>query len=146
MNGDALYSFDRSDGLSVLVVDDEEGVCEFAADALRDAGYLVTTARCAEEALSILARRRVDLLFSDVMMPGMNGFELAARGRSMDAELRVVIASGYFTPALAEALSKGQWPVLAKPYRLASLLEAVWQEFALHPVADSRIQELALPL
>ena len=79
----------------VLVVDDEPLLVELAAGMLRELGCDVITSHSADEALRILdAEPRITILLTDVQMPGVSGFELAARARRKRSDLRVVFASG----------------------------------------------------
>jgi PleD family two-component response regulator len=62
---------------TVLVVDDEPLICSLASDSLRDAGYRTLEAHNARQAIDLLEKgEHVDAVFSDVQMPGMDGFEL----------------------------------------------------------------------
>ena len=91
----------------------------FAESLLVDLDYRVVSAASAEEALEALDGREVDLLFSDVMMPGMSGVELAERARATRPDLPVVLASGY-----SEEMARGNaaaFETLAKPYGAATL-------------------------
>ena len=66
---------------AILVVDDEEGIVELMRDFLEVDGFIVRSARDGAEALTILARERVDCVLLDVMMPGISGFEVLRRIR-----------------------------------------------------------------
>ncbi|WP_194726791.1 hybrid sensor histidine kinase/response regulator [Noviherbaspirillum malthae] len=107
----------------VLVVDDEQDVMDLAAALFRNIGYEVYTANNAESALEILHRNTdIAVLFSDIMMPGMNGLELAKQARSFRPELKVLLASGYPLPALkAQDKSIEEFGFISKPYRLSEL-------------------------
>jgi len=107
----------------VLVVDDEQDVMDLAAALFRTIGYEVYTANNAEAALEILHRNSdIFVLFSDIMMPGMNGIELAKQARSFRPDLKVVLASGYPLPALkAQDKSIEEFGFISKPYRLSEL-------------------------
>jgi PAS domain S-box-containing protein len=109
----------QSAGL-VLLVDDEELVRMSTAEMLGDLGYDVVEASSAEEALERLHRGlRPDLLMTDHLMAGMNGTDLARLVRSEQAEVKVLVVSGY-------AESEGVAPDLArlaKPFREAELAE-----------------------
>jgi CheY-like chemotaxis protein len=89
----------RTDGSeTILAVDDDEGVLELAVHQLTALDYRVLLARSGEEALDVLrgTSGRVDLLFTDVSMPGgMNGLVLAERARALCPGLRVLFATGY---------------------------------------------------
>jgi PAS domain S-box-containing protein len=107
----------------VLVVDDEQDVMDLAAALFRNIGYEVYTANNAESAMEILHRNTdISVLFSDIMMPGMNGLELAKQARSFRPGLKVLLASGYPLPALkAQDKSIEEFGFISKPYRLSEL-------------------------
>jgi PAS domain S-box-containing protein len=108
-------------GHSVLVVDDNEEVGRFSAELLEDLGYAVKRVANAREALAILAENEfaVDLVFSDVIMPGMNGVELATLLREHYPGLPVVLTSGY-SNVLAENAHCG-FELIQKPYSVEVL-------------------------
>jgi CheY-like chemotaxis protein len=95
---------------------------------LRRQGYQVIEASNGDEALRLLAEAgtKVDLLLTDVMMPGMNGVELSQKALLQDASLKVLFVSGYTDESVLEA---GQFPAgtafLQKPFTLGSLLGKV---------------------
>jgi PAS domain S-box-containing protein len=87
---------------TVLVAEDEDGVRTVITDMLRKQGYSVVTAPGGAAALeTALKLPRIDLLISDVIMPGMNGPELAERLREIRPDLRVLYVSGYTDSAIA---------------------------------------------
>ena len=107
----------------ILVVEDNEEVGAFAEALLGELGHKVTRAGSGEEALDLCRERRFDVVFSDVVMPGMGGLELAEiLGQEMP-DVPVVLATGY-SPEIAQSGSGGR-PVILKPYRLATLAEAM---------------------
>ena len=107
-------------GTRVLVVEDNQEVGSFATQALRELGYETVWAMSAEEALAVLsASPRFDVVFSDVVMPGMNGIDMAREIRHRHTGLPVVLASGY-SHVLAEQGTHG-FPLLKKPYSVEDL-------------------------
>jgi two-component system NtrC family sensor kinase len=108
-------------GMSVLVVEDNIEVGRFATDALTELGYGTTLVDNATHALEELAAGadRYDVVFTDVVMPGMTGIELAQEIRRYHADLPVVLTSGY-SHALSENGSDG-FEVLQKPYSMEQL-------------------------
>jgi len=78
----------------ILCVDDEENPLVLRKFLLQKAGYEVITARSAKEALEIAARRHLDLVLSDYLMPGTTGTELAQQVKTRYPELPVVLISG----------------------------------------------------
>lgn len=97
---------------TVLIVEDDPDVREYASLVLEDYGYRVLSAADGPSALRLLrSAGRVDVLFTDVVMPGLDGIEVARRATAQIPGLRVLFASGYaggFGPAS---------PLLKKPYR-----------------------------
>jgi two-component system, NtrC family, sensor kinase len=108
-------------GMSVLVVEDNIEVGKFAIDALAELGYRATLVDNATHALEELAAGadRYDVVFTDVVMPGMTGIELAQEIRRYHADLPVVLTSGY-SHALSENGNDG-FEVLQKPYSMEQL-------------------------
>ena len=102
----------------VLVVDDDPLVLDVAARMLEDLGCDVVTAADAEEALETLADQRVEILITDVNMPGMDGYELANTAVKMREDLKVIVLSG-------GARDGRGFPFIQKPFRQADLKEAM---------------------
>jgi len=119
-------------GMCVLVVEDNADVGTFATQTLAELGYVTVWATNADEALAELVKDadRFDVVFSDVVMPGMNGIDLAHRIRRDHHDLPVLLASGY-SHVLAQNGTFG-FELLHKPYsveQLSRLLRkvATWQ-------------------
>jgi CheY-like chemotaxis protein len=108
-------------GYRVLLVEDNDDVGAFSTELLEDLGYTVRRVAEANAALAILAANEfaVDLVFSDVIMPGMNGVELAGIIRERYPGLPVVLTSGY-SNVLAENAHHG-FELIQKPYSVESL-------------------------
>jgi two-component system cell cycle sensor histidine kinase/response regulator CckA len=108
----------------VLLVEDEAPLLKLAERALRRAGFEVISASSAEEAVELLdgGAPRPMALVSDVVMPGMDGFALAARLRERDPALPVLLVSGYAEAALDRDLAAERLKLLPKPYGLADLV------------------------
>jgi len=99
----------------VLVVDDEEGIREFIAEALEDK-HDVATARDADQALAALAARSFDLMLTDLKMPGLSGLELLVRAKELQPELEVIVLTAHGTVNTAvEAMKQGAFDFLQKP-------------------------------
>ena len=114
----------EDDVQTILVVDDEAQLRELVAGVLADPDHRVLTAADGYEALRILERQPVDLLLTDVKMPGLNGFELARQARFMHPRMHVIYVSGYHT-------QPADGRVLMKPVRLAELVAEVALELRL---------------
>ncbi|HEX8027215.1 MAG TPA: response regulator, partial [Vicinamibacterales bacterium] len=111
---------------TVLVAEDEQGVRELAVESLERRGYRVLAAASGEEALRIAAGygAAIDLLVSDVIMPGMKGTELAERLRATRPGTRVLLMSGYAADVVT-AQDLRDAPLLSKPFSPATLIKAV---------------------
>jgi PAS domain S-box-containing protein len=109
------------DGVCVLVVEDNSSVGEFAVQALRELGYSTILALNADEALAELEKDcdRFHIVFSDVVMPGMSGLELAQEVRRRHPRLPVILTSGY-SHVLAQNGRHG-FELLHKPYSIEQL-------------------------
>jgi CheY-like chemotaxis protein len=112
----------------ILVAEDERDLRGVVAEMLEAAGHRVVTAANGAEALQILLAcdaAGFGLLFTDLMMPVMDGFELARNAAVRWPWLPILYASGYAPDALVESASIVPAPLLAKPFRLRALLTAV---------------------
>jgi CheY-like chemotaxis protein len=111
----------------VLVVEDDDAVAQVVQACLEGHGYQVTAFQSALLALEGLPRLgRIDLLLTDLVMPKMDGHELARRVAEQRPELPVLYMSGYTDDRLPpEALAKTGVRFLAKPFTVSALLEAV---------------------
>jgi len=120
----------REAGLSILIVEDNEEVGSFAREALDDLGYRTLLVCSAEDALHRLGPDGAgfDVVFSDVVMPGMGGLELGKRLRETHPTLPVILASGY-SHILAEEGAHG-FHLLQKPYSTQQLARAIDDRFA----------------
>jgi len=109
----------------ILLVEDNEEVGAFAADLLSELGHAVRRVRSGEEAFDLALAEPFDLVFTDVVMPGMSGLDLADRlGRERPA-LPVILTTGY-SDEIAKSGAGGR-PVILKPYRLETLAAAIDQ-------------------
>ncbi len=109
---------------TILLADDEPALRQALAEILRAAGYVVLEAQNATEALEMAQKHpgKLDILLTDIVMPGLRGPELARRVTETHPEIQVVYMSGY-----AEGFPEAQLPpnsiFLQKPFRFATLLE-----------------------
>ena len=109
----------------ILVVEDEVLIRMFISDAFRDEGYVVIEAFNADEAVDILkAGKAVDLVFSDVRMPGsIDGIGLLRFVNERFSEIPVIMASGHLDPSIA--LAEGAMHLFTKPYAIDSVLNLI---------------------
>jgi PAS domain S-box-containing protein len=109
------------EGFCVLIVEDNRDVGEFATEALRELGYDTRLTTNGNDALAALASapESYDIVFSDVVMPGINGLELAQEIRRLHPKLPVLLTSGY-SHVLAQNGTYG-FELLHKPYSIQQL-------------------------
>lgn len=117
---------------TILVVDDEAGLLELATIYLEDLGYKAIATTSAKEALEILSTQPVDLLFSDVIMPGgIDGYQLAEKSFGINPGIKVLLSSGYISDDKKEQAGDSNFPLfltenlLAKPYTQTELAKSV---------------------
>ena len=112
---------------SVLVVDDEPGVRQFASRVLREAGYGVEEAGDGADALSLIRRGMIDpdAVVSDIVMPRMTGVELLQSLSVERPDVPVILMSGYGTDQLQRRGIVSPCSVLAKPFNPDLLLAEV---------------------
>ncbi len=116
------------EGETVLLVEDDEQVLGMAVESLEELRYRVIVTRNAAEALEHLhGVERIDILFSDVVMPGgMNGSQLAVEARRVRPDIKILLTSGYVANLdEGQVLGQGELPVLNKPYRRDELARSL---------------------
>jgi PAS domain S-box-containing protein len=108
---------------TVLLVEDNPDVASVSSNLLEQLGYTVRRVPDAAAALREIERSNVDLVFSDIIMPGkMDGLTLARRLRELRPELPILLATGYSDAATQV---HGDFPVLRKPYEIHQLSQAI---------------------
>jgi len=116
----------RSKTMVVLVVDDDPAVLRVTAELFRHLGYKVLAAEGGYDALAILrSDDRVDVLFADLCMPGMDGNRLVEAARALRPALHVIVTSG-------SALPRQHVQFIPKPYHVADLVAALPPVRTLH--------------
>ena len=123
---DALFGERERAPARVLVVDDEEAIRRLVERILREAGCDVVTAAGGAEAMAVAKRvGTIDLLVTDLMMPEMNGDELARRLRRAESDLPVLYLTGFSDRLFAERVTLWEGEAfLEKPSSINGLLEA----------------------
>ena len=111
--------------LCILLVEDEPFIRAATADYLTDLGHTVFEAKDAPSALRVLDAEGVDLLLTDVGLPGQTGIELALQPRDRFPDIKVVLATGYRLLDGAPDNRIAGAVVLAKPYTIETLAEAL---------------------
>jgi two-component system OmpR family response regulator len=108
--------------LKVLVIDDEKDLAEIAGALLDAYGIWNIVAHSSEQALAVLASgQQVDAIFSDILMPGMNGVQLATKVREAYPAVRIVLTSGYAPPGMFAGRGS-QYQYIQKPYDMQTVI------------------------
>ena len=124
--GDTIHLTLYESMLKVWLVEDDPLVREMVRAFLERAGYGVEAVGTAEEVLSSWSDKAVDLLLTDVMLPGQTGVELATALREQRPDLKVLYMSGNVSnPAARESVRSPGTRFLAKPFSRATLLEVI---------------------
>ncbi|WP_018983618.1 hybrid sensor histidine kinase/response regulator [Salinimonas chungwhensis] len=117
------HSMQPAEGTTIMLVEDNRLIRENIAAILHQAGYRVIQAENALDALDALAVRKIDLVITDIVMPGaLTGFELVERVNVTYPDLKILVTSG-FTQSASEY--SGRWHFLQKPFSDEMLLEHV---------------------
>ena len=111
---------------TILLVEDSDDVRALAAEVLGALGYRIVLARSGEEALEMHAKETIDLLFTDIVMPGgMSGLELVERFASIAPGVPVLMTTGYNEDLVADIPRGTALDVIGKPYRREELADRV---------------------
>lgn len=121
-------SSQKATSIHILFVEDEDSVRTFAVRALKKKGYEVTACNSAENALEQLEQTTdFDLLITDMVMPGINGAELAGIVKEKIPGIRIILASGYSEEIARKELAGSQdFEFMAKPFSLGDLTQKVF--------------------
>lgn len=107
---------------SILLVDDDEGVCHSFSRLLEKRGYRVDSLKSAIDAIKSLKKSQYDILLTDLKMPEMDGIELLKEARKIDPDLGVIIMTGYGEIAsYLKAMDLGAVEYLNKPIKINDL-------------------------
>jgi len=111
---------------AILLAEDDESMRRFLKKALEKAGHSVVDASQGDEALTELQLREFDLLLTDIVMPVMDGIELARRAAQIDPEMKIMFITGFAAVALNPAnRAPEEAKILSKPFHLKDLVQEV---------------------
>jgi CheY-like chemotaxis protein len=113
---------------TILIVDDEEMVRSIAAQILEKLDYSVLTAASGAEAIETFAQEheRIDLVILDMIMPGIDGSRAFDEMKKVDANVKVILSSGYSRDSQAnDIMRRGCDAFIQKPFRLQALSQLV---------------------
>ena len=110
----------------ILVVDDESYVRDLLTRVLTRRGHEVDAADDGETALELLSKHKYDLVLTDVVMPGIDGFDLLRRVKASYPAITVIVLTGYARKqSISDFLLYGADEYLSKPFQVQALLESV---------------------
>jgi two-component system cell cycle response regulator CpdR len=109
----------------ILLAEDDESMRLYLARALERVGYLVTSVDRGTAALPLLEAESFDLLLTDIVMPEMDGIELAQKAAVMAPQMRVMFITGFAAVALKAGKAAPEAKVLSKPFHLRDLVAEV---------------------
>ena len=116
---------DENNAANILVVDDEVALLSLLNAILSKNGYRVFCAESAEQALAVMENESINLLISDVIMPDMDGYDLAAIVQERFPNIKIQLASGFTGDDDKHTDNPLSEDLLEKPYSLSVLLERV---------------------
>ena len=108
--------------IRILLAEDDQVMREYLARALERSGYSVTAVDRGTAAIPLLETERFDLLLTDIVMPEMDGIELAQKAGEMCADLRVMFITGFAAVTLRAGKAMPKARVLSKPFHLRDLV------------------------
>jgi two-component system response regulator HydG len=117
---------DMDDKTSILVVDDDLGMCETLSDIMEDKGYRTFIALDGHEAIERVKEMDFDAILMDIRMPGMNGVETFRQIKGIQPDTAVVMMTAYaFEDLIKDALREGAYGVLYKPFEIERVLSVI---------------------
>jgi CheY-like chemotaxis protein len=120
----------------ILLVEDEKNARHLFAKILNNAGYNVVEAADGLEALGLLNEQQCDLVISDILMPNLNGYALAARIRSNWPSIPIVLMSAYVAEETVKAFLNGAVEFISKPIDPMTLLTTIQRLMAQAATAE----------
>jgi two-component system cell cycle response regulator CpdR len=110
----------------ILLAEDDESLRRFLAAALVKAGHEVTDFGDGEQAFQCLGANSFDLLLTDIVMPGLDGIELAKRAAEIDENIKIMFITGFAAVALhPSANAPKRAKVLSKPFHLREIVQEI---------------------
>lgn len=115
--------------IRILLAEDEEAMRTYLARALENAGYAVAAVDRGTAAIPLLESQHFDLLLSDIVMPEMDGIELAQRCAEISPDTKVMFITGFAAVTLKASRETPQAKILSKPFHLRDLVLEVQRIF-----------------
>ncbi|MBA4763013.1 cell cycle two-component system response regulator CpdR [Sphingomonas sp.] len=123
--------------IRILLAEDDQVMREYLARALEKSGYAVTAVDRGTAALPLIETERFDLLLSDIVMPEMDGIELAQRAAEIAPDMRIMFITGFAAVTLKAGKQVPQARVLSKPFHLRDLVLEVDRLFEAGQIPSS---------
>ena len=120
--------------IRILLAEDDRVMREYLTRALERSGYEVAAVDCGTAAIPLLEEQSFDLLLTDIVMPEMDGIELAQRAAQLAPECRVMFITGFAAVTLKAGKAVPQARVLSKPFHLRDLVLEVDRMFELERI------------
>lgn len=112
---------------TILIVDDEKSMRDFLKILLAKEGYEVATAADGEQALNVLSGSDVDLVVTDIRMPGIDGLELLARIKDSEDDIPVIMITAFASPNDAvQAMKNGAYDYISKPFNVDEIKSVIY--------------------
>jgi two-component system, cell cycle response regulator CpdR len=111
--------------IRILLAEDDTSMREYLQRALQRVGYDVEAVGCGTEAMPLLEAGKYDLLLTDIVMPEMDGIELAQKASAIDPAIRVMFITGFAAVALQGGRTAPEAKLLSKPFHLKDLVAEV---------------------
>lgn len=128
---------------TVLIVDDDDLVRETLRFVLEDVGYEVCSASQAIDALALLEREPIDIVLSDIFMPGMNGFDLLKQIRQRAPQVPVILITGFGNVEMArQALQEGASDFITKPYNISEIPILIERNLTRHTIQSHQTRHM----
>lgn len=124
--------------IRILLAEDDQVMREYLTRALERSGYAVSAVDRGTAAIPLLETEHFDLLLTDIVMPEMDGIELAQRAADMAPDLRVMFITGFAAVTLKAGKTMPQARVLSKPFHLRDLVLEVDRMFGAETLSGGR--------
>ena len=122
--------------IRILLAEDDNSMREYLARALTRTGYAVMAVDSGVTALELLQKESFDLLLTDIVMPELDGIELAQRASTLYPDMRVMFITGFAAVTLQSGAVPPDAKVLSKPFHLRDLVAEVDRMFDMESAAD----------
>jgi two-component system, cell cycle response regulator CpdR len=122
--------------IRILLAEDDDAMRQYLARALERSGYEVVSVGCGTAALPLIESDKFDLLLTDIVMPEMDGIELAQHAATIAPQMRVMFITGFAAVTLKAGKAMPQAKVLSKPFHLRDLVMEVDRMFGIESASE----------